>query len=269
MNDPAKSSLPRWIRTLFLVIGVLSVIPFTMIWRKRVAMSREPRIHLFTDMDQNRALKPQAASRLFRDLRVMRPPVAHAVARGELFADEHYYRGLQGGEWADRLPKFPGGVAVDIDLMRRGQERYGIYCAPCHGLDGRGQGLVAKRASNLGEGTWSDPTDLVDFQPGQSEVDPEHPRNRPLGHLFNTITNGIRTMPAYGPQVSMENRWAIVAYVRALQRSQRTGIADVPPEILRELRAQPSVPIFACPDGDQCPALSDPPTRCDSCGRGV
>ena len=103
----------------------------------------------------------------------------------------------------------------------------------------------------------------------QSEDDAEHPRNRPLGHLFNTITNGIRTMPAYGPQVSVEDRWAIVAYVRALQRSQRTGIADVPSEILRELRAQPSVSIFACPLGDECPALLETPARCDSCGRGV
>ena len=155
----------------------------------------------------------------------MRPPVEHAVARGELFLDDHYYRGRVGNDWAKVLPK---QVTVD---MKRGRERFKIHCTPCHGLDGRGQGTASSRAEDLGEGTWTVPTDLIHFQPGQSEDDPEHPRNRPLGHLFNTITNGIRTMPSYGPQVTVADRWAIVSYLRALQRSQRTGIADLPRDI--------------------------------------
>ena len=103
-------------------------------------------------------------------------------------------------------------------LLERGQERYEIFCAPCHGLAGYGDGMVAKTADGLQEGTWTPPssfhTDLV--------------RERPVGHLFNTVTHGIRNMPAHGPQIPVEDRWAVVAYVKALQRSQHATVDDVP-----------------------------------------
>ena len=110
--------------------------------------------------------------------------------------------------------------------MKRGKERFDVFCAPCHGLAGNGDGLVAKRADRLQEGTWTPPsslhTDLV--------------RSRPDGQLYNSIANGVRTMPAYGSQIPVPDRWAIVAYVRALQRSSNARVADVPAELRSQLR---------------------------------
>jgi mono/diheme cytochrome c family protein len=101
-----------------------------------------------------------------------------------------------------------------------------IYCSPCHGLAGYGDGMVAKRAEELQEGTWTPP----------SSMHSDLIRVRPAGQLFNTITNGIRNMPAYGQQISVEDRWAIVAYVRALQRSQAATVEDVPRDLRTSLR---------------------------------
>ena len=113
-----------------------------------------------------------------------------------------------------------------MGLLQRGHERYDVYCSPCHGLAGFGDGMVAKRADELQEGTWTPPasfhTALV--------------RERSVGQLFNTISNGVRNMPAYGPQIPIQDRWAIVAYVRALQRSQNATVDDVPPDIRAQLR---------------------------------
>jgi mono/diheme cytochrome c family protein len=117
-------------------------------------------------------------------------------------------------------------VTVDARLLARGHERYAVFCAPCHGLSGHGDGMVARRADRLQQGTWTPPSSF--------HVEPVSAR--PVGHLFNTITNGIRTMPAYGSQVGVADRWAIVAYVRALQRSQRASIDDVPPELRSTVR---------------------------------
>jgi mono/diheme cytochrome c family protein len=111
-------------------------------------------------------------------------------------------------------------------MLLRGQERFNIYCSPCHGLTGAGDGLVSRRADALQEGTWVPP---LTFHGDQV-------RGRPVGHLFNTITHGIRNMPAYGAQIPAEDRWAIVAYVRALQRSQNATVADVPPDLRAGLR---------------------------------
>jgi mono/diheme cytochrome c family protein len=117
-------------------------------------------------------------------------------------------------------------MPVDRDLLERGRQRYDVFCSPCHGLAGFGDGMVARRADELQEGTWTPPTsfhsDLI--------------RQRPDGHLYNTITNGIRNMPGYGSQIPVEDRWAVVAYVRALQRSQNATVDDVPPAIRAQLR---------------------------------
>jgi mono/diheme cytochrome c family protein len=129
--------------------------------------------------------------------------------------------GKLGESWGEAIP-----IEIDRSLIERGRQRYDIYCSPCHGLAGFGDGMVARRADELLEGTWTPPTsfhsDLL--------------RERPAGHLFNTITNGIRNMPAYGPQITVEDRWAIVAYVRALQRSQNATVDDVPDDIRAQLR---------------------------------
>jgi mono/diheme cytochrome c family protein len=123
----------------------------------------------------------------------------------------------------------PGPVAkipvpVTMDLMRRGQERFNVYCAPCHGLSGYGDGMVARRAADMqaaGADTASGWVAPITYHSDEL-------RNRPVGSLYNTIHNGVRTMPAYGGQVSVMDRWAIVAYVKALQRSQNAKPEDVP-----------------------------------------
>ena len=106
---------------------------------------------------------------------------------------------------------------------------YKTHCAVCHGTAGFGDGMVAKRAdelAQLGKANWTPPTSLHE----------DVVRLRPDGHLFNTITNGIRNMPAYGSQIAVEDRWAIVAYVRALQRSQNARVEDVPEDLRPTLR---------------------------------
>ena len=104
--------------------------------------------------------------------------------------------------------------------MRRGQRQYNIFCAPCHGLAGQGDGLVARRAQELQQGTWIPPTSLH----------AEPVRNQPVGQLFHVISHGVRKMPSYAAQISVPDRWAIVLYLRALQRTQNARPEDVPPE---------------------------------------
>ena len=212
---------PRWLVYAVVLLGTLALVPFALIARSRATTSGRPRIHLILDMAKQPKLKAQAANPLFADGRAMRPPVPGTVARGNLDGDEPYRTGRTGDGWVTAFP-----VRVTEQFMRRGQERYDIYCTPCHGMAGYGNGPVAMRADALREGTWTPPssyhTDLV--------------RGRPVGQIFNTITDGIRNMPAYGEQIPVADRWAIVAYVRALQRSQAASVADVPAELRRQLR---------------------------------
>ena len=113
-------------------------------------------------------------------------------------------------------PKFGGAT----DAVNYGGDPSIVIdrCATCHGISGNGNGLVHIRAASLGEGTWTPPTDLT----SQTVVD------RPVGYIYNSIKNGIRNMPAYGPQIDIEDRWAIVAYVRALQLSRNATVEDLP-----------------------------------------
>lgn len=213
--------LPRWLLYAVAILVVLSWVPLALIMRARVTTSPHPRIHVVPDMDNQPKFKPQSRNPMFADRRAMRPPVAGAVPRSAVIGESALTTGKMGHDWVEVIP-----VKVDGGLLRRGRERFDIYCSPCHGLAGYGDGMVAKRADELLEGTWTPPsslhTDLV--------------RGRADGHLFNTISNGIRNMPAYGPQIPVGDRWAIVAYVRALQRSQNSTVDDVPPDIRAQLR---------------------------------
>ena len=213
--------LPRWLLFTVAILVVLSWVPLALIMRARVTTSPQPRIHIVPDMDNQPKFKTQARNPMFADRRAMRPPVAGTVPRSATLGDPALTNGKVGDDWVEAIP-----VEVDRGLLDRGQERYDIYCSPCHGLAGFGDGMVSKRADELMEGTWTPPssfhTDLV--------------RQRPDGHIYSTITHGIRNMPAYGPQIPVHDRWAIVAYVRALQRSQNTTVDDVPPDIRAQLR---------------------------------
>jgi mono/diheme cytochrome c family protein len=213
--------IPRPLVYAAVLLAALALIPLALIARARVTTSTQPRIQPIRDLARQPKFKTQSADPMFADDRAMRPEVPGTVARGELHADAAYWKGRDANGWVTAFP-----VPVTDALLRRGQERYDIFCAPCHGVSGYGDGSVAKRADELQEGTWTPPssyhTDLV--------------RQRPLGYIFNTISNGIRNMPAYGPQIPVADRWAIVAYVRALERSQDARVTDVPPDLRGQLR---------------------------------
>lgn len=225
--DPGKWQIPRPIMAFIAITAILGLVPFSFITKARVSHGDEPRIHVFPDMDFQPHAKSQQRSPLFDDDKASRPPVDGTVARGQLREDDHYYRGLDDAAWATT---FPEQLDIDRDTMERGQVQYDVYCAPCHGYDGRGGGAVQERAEELMragqvEG-WVQPTDL-------------HTANiieQPHGQLYNTISHGIRTMPGYRSQIDVEDRWAIVLYTRALQRSQRTLAEDAPEDERHRMR---------------------------------
>jgi mono/diheme cytochrome c family protein len=221
LSLPSTGRIPGWVWPIAAIGAFFSFVPIAMIARERATRVDRPRIQIIPDMDQQAKFKPQSANPLFADGRAMRPPVPGTVAQGEARLDEHFSRGVVNGAWAEEFP-----LTLTPELLHRGQERFNIYCAPCHGLSGQGDGIVNVRALRLAEGTWTPPSNLSDGVVV----------HRPVGHLYNTITHGIRNMPAYGPQIQERDRWAIVAYVRALQRSQRTTIDDVPAEERVRLR---------------------------------
>jgi mono/diheme cytochrome c family protein len=113
-------------------------------------------------------------------------------------------------------------MPATMALMERGRERFAIYCIPCHGASGNGNGIVQQRAQKL------IPLDMVSNWVTPTDVTTETVASQPDGQLFDSITNGIRNMPAYGPQITVEDRWAIVLFVRALQRAANATIDDVP-----------------------------------------
>ncbi|MGD8439725.1 MAG: cytochrome c [Holophagae bacterium] len=214
--------MPRWLTSTVVLLVVLSWIPLALAVRARVVKKAEPRIHIIPDMDNQPKVKPQSRFVLFADRRGMRPPVPGTVARGTVIGEPALTAGRNlDDSFIEAIP-----VPVTSPLLQRGRQRYDIYCSPCHGLSGYGDGMVSRRAEQLQEGTWIPPTSF------HTEV----VRGRPPGHIFNTITNGIRNMPSYSSQIPVADRWAIVAYVRALQRSQDATVDDVPADLRAQLR---------------------------------
>jgi len=222
-DAPARARLPAWVTIGALVVAALALLPPLLVAKARLTKTTHPRLHLVQDMDNQERFKAQQAAPLFADGRELRPPVAGTVARGDLHEDPHYYKGRLGDRWATT---FPPQVRIDVPFVRRGQQRFNIYCAPCHGLAGAGDGIVHQRALLRETTPWTQPTSLVD----------ELVRGRTHGEIFNTITSGMRTMPPYADQIPVADRWAIVAYVRALQRGQNARVEDVPEDTRGELR---------------------------------
>lgn len=215
MDDVTTSAeMPRGIIYLGIVAAVAALVPFAFIAKARATKTSTPRIHVVGDMDWQAKFQAQQPNPFFADGRAMRAPEPGTVALGELDDDEHLHKGKQGGAYA-RL--FPAQIELSEKTMERGRERFEIFCAPCHGLSGNGDGMVAQRAASLAEGTWIPPTAI-----GQ-----EYLRQQPVGQLYESIANGVRNMPAYGPQLTVEDRWAIVMYVRALQKSKGASPADL------------------------------------------
>jgi mono/diheme cytochrome c family protein len=222
-DTPVGRGLPSALYWCVAVALVLSLLPPLLIARYRALPKLEPRIHPILDMDLQPKYMPQAASPLFADGRAMRPPAPGSVAQGRLDADDHFYRGRSGGQWATTFP-----TPLTMALVERGQQRFNIYCAVCHGLlgDGGASSVTSARAIRREDKGWVPPLSL--HAPTV--------RGQAVGEIFNTITNGIRTMPGYASQIPEADRWAIILYVRALERSQNATVNDVPADLRPQLR---------------------------------
>jgi mono/diheme cytochrome c family protein len=170
------------------------------------------------DMYDQPKVNTYEPSSFFADGRGSRPNVPGAVAVGQVQTDEYLYTGLIDGEEGDVMP-----FAVSRELLERGQEQYTIYCAVCHGEAGYGESMVAQRGGIV-----------------PANFHQERLVDAPIGHLFNVITNGVyrgdpnaggyQSMYSYASRISAEDRWAVAAYIRALQLSQNATIEDVPAE---------------------------------------
>lgn len=188
-------------------IGCILVLAVILSACYRGRPSEKPPIHLNPNMDNQPKYRAQAASKFFEDGSTMRMPIPGTVARGGLYADGPYYFGKdEDGNYTKTIP-----INVTMKMLKRGQERYNIYCSPCHGRTGEGRGIVVQR------GYLPPPNFHQDYI-----------RAYPVGQIYDVINRGVRNMPAYGPMIPVEDRWAIVAYFKALLRSQNATINDIP-----------------------------------------
>ena len=178
-----------------------------------IAVLAGPNIACRRDMQDQPKYIPLRPSDFFADGRSARPLPEGTVARGELRADKVFFTGKVGDQFVDRIP-FPVTRAV----LDRGQERFNIYCTPCHGRLGNGLGMIVRRGLK---------------RPPSYHID--RLRQIPIGYFYDVITNGFGAMQDYAAQVAPRDRWAIAAYIRVLQYSQQASINDVPADHRQEL----------------------------------
>ena len=171
-------------------------------------------IHLVPDMDNQEKYNAQSKSEFFADGSAMRQPVEGTIARGHLRDDTGYYTGKnESGQYIDNPRE------IDLELMNRGQQRYDIYCSPCHSKVGDGRGIMIQH----------------EYLPPPSFTDDRILKMKD-GNIFEIVSNGIRNMPSYAHQVNIDDRWAIIAYLRALQRSRTATENDVPEELRNDVK---------------------------------
>ena len=194
-------------RYVFLVFALCTVMVMV-IAGKRGSTSRRPPIELFPDMDRQPKLRPQTPNAFFSDERSSRGPIPGTIARGDAYEDKPENTGRLPGttNFVENIP-----VPVTPALMARGRERFNINCSPCHGALADGNGVVKKLA--MGQVANLHDRRIVELADGE---------------IFNTISNGKSTMLGYAANIVPQDRWAIVAYVRALQLSQLGLPEDVP-----------------------------------------
>lgn len=201
--------------TAFVVVLAVSILGF------RGTPFTKPPIDVFPEwafpgMKRQPKPLPQGASTFFADGRADRPLPAGVVSRDPLRNDSALYEGkADDGSW---VRGFPAAVTVDARLMARGKERYTIYCSPCHGAVGDGNGIT-KQYGMGATPTYHDP----------------RIRDMAEGEIFNTITHGKNNMLSYADKLLPQDRWAVILYVRALQRAQTGTAADVPADHRKEL----------------------------------
>lgn len=192
---------------IFIVVATISILGF------RGDKATEPPLEVFPDMDRMPRYEPQAESVFFSDGRTDRQPVPNAVARGTYYENAYLQTGRQGTEFGNGIP-----IEVSNQSMARGQDRFNIYCAVCHGQAGNGDSMTRK----YGMITVADLTSeiFVNYSDGQ---------------IYDVIANGAKTMLPYGDKLSVEDRWAVVLYVRALQRAANGSVEDLTPGVREEL----------------------------------
>lgn len=161
-------------------------------------------------------LEPLEQSDFFPRGMSARPEIPGTVARGHLELDDHLYRGRVNRALAEAFP-----FEIETETLERGQRQFGVFCSPCHGSSGYGNGAIVRRGF-----------------PAPPSFHSELMRSKPVGHYFNVITNGFGVMYDYAARVSPRDRWAIIAYIRALQLSQRATLDDVPVEERQRLEDQ-------------------------------
>lgn len=211
----------------FVLIFVVCVVAVAGIAGKRGALSRKPPLYIFPDMRRQLKLRPQQPFDFYANGTSSQLAPAGTVAHGKPLAvgdtlvypyeDSPVYTGRVAGttNYVEVNP-FP----VTAQLMKRGQERFNIYCSPCHGRQADGMGITKKLGVMTTVANLHDPR-IVKFADGE---------------IFSVITNGRNTMQPYGPNVPAEDRWAIVAYLRALQFSRLASVDDVPPDLRDKLK---------------------------------
>lgn len=242
---PKKSApLPRLVIGVAVLVSMLALVPPAFALKARHNKSPKPRIHIIQDMDMQPKFKAQAPSPLFAKLhgdpRASVMPPAGTVARGDRFANPVHDGGrtnampaegeVEKPEEQSWVAAVPADYQVDSAFLDRGQERFAVYCTPCHGLTGAGDGMIAKRAGFLAESqaasgrstgmSWVKPANLAD----------ERIAAQPVGQIYNTITNGLNNMKPYRGQIPAGDRWAIASYVKALQLSQTTSVDSLTQE---------------------------------------
>ncbi len=197
---------------LIFILHIAGVVIFTGCFRG--SPSDKPPIHLNPNMDDQPKYKSQSESGIFsRGTNLT--PVPGTVARGELRANADFYTGITtAGSFVEKSP-----VQITADNLRYGRERFDIFCSPCHSKIGDGTGIITHY-------NYTQPKSLHE----------QRLRDIEDGYLFDVMTNGFNDMPAYKYQISVNDRWAIVNYIRALQRSQNGKIADVPQDKRDEIR---------------------------------
>ena len=193
--------------TLFICVLVVSILGFRGTTFVKPPIDTFPE-WAFPSMEHQPKLRPQSHNAFFADGRADRVPPSRTVARGMLRTDDHLHHGkASGGAFA---AGFPAGLTIDVSFIQRGRDQYQIYCAPCHGAGGDGNGIT-KRYGMGATPTYHD----------------QRLRDMADGEIYNTITNGKNTMLPYADKLTPEQRWEVVAYVRALQRAQLGKVADV------------------------------------------
>jgi hypothetical protein len=170
----------------------------------------KPPLHIDRGMSEQPKFKPQSENDFFADKSSMRMPVPGTVSNDELRDDPAYYLGKDSlGNYIEKAP-----VSITMQILKRGQERFNIYCSPCHSRVGDGKGIMVSRGYPPPPTYHSDR--LIKIQDG---------------YIFDVISNGIRNMPSYRHQIPVADRWDIVLYLRALQLSQNAAINDIPDEL--------------------------------------